>query len=666
MPKKSISTCRVNTDSAGKIGDRAIKLGFTNARQIEQLVDAQQVRRKRGEPHLRLGFMMIASGMITESQLITLLVQDLSGFRLTEDSIRVASRVIGAIKSYRTVLCTSTDNAQNTASVASQVALSIALLERRPVLLIDANQDAPEVSSKFNVVESPGLSDVISGVAPIDEAVSPSGIIGLDVMPTGTSGAEFVTQIVSKRGDEALVEIASRYRYVVIIAPPILESTETLILAQRTDASIIVATAGATKRERLRKTRQALEDVGSLPLGVVLARDSTKDRSNRRKLDRNEPIRVVQLIHTMAYGGIETILINWARSLPLVKVIPTIVCFDNGDGSQEAFVEACENAGIDVRTIPWSRLKPIPRAVSALNAIIRDTNAHLVHTHNVYADIVGMIAARMTGAAAVSTVYVWSDFGWKRNLLQKIDQFCLRRFDAVTAQCLQTQKDTIDRGIDASKTRILKSGFDLTPYGPITGGARDAARRKYNVRPDNVVFVNVARLYPEKAQSELLRAFKKIHERYPRTRLWILGTGPLQDKLESEAASLQLDSFVNFQGFVDNIAIWLALADIQVHPSFAEGVPLAVCSGMAASLPIIASDVGGINEVITHNETGILIPSAGAPDFESALVTAMTALLADIEARTTLGFAARKFMENDYSLLSAVQDIDSAYKELLD
>jgi len=656
----------MNMDSPEKIGDRAIRLGFTSTEQIEELVKDQQDRRKRGEPHLRLGFMMIASGMITESQLIKLLEQDLSGFRLTEDSIRVASRVVGEIKSYRTVLCTSTDNTQNTASVASQVALSIALLERRPVLLIDANQDAPELSVKFNIDDSPGLSDVVSGAASVDEAVSPSGIIDLDVMPTGTSGTEFVTQIISKRGDEALLEIASRYRYVVIIAPPILESTETLILAQRTDASIIVATAGATKRERLVKTRQALEDVGSFPLGVVLARDSIKDRSNRRQLGRNDPIRVVQLIHTMAYGGIETILINWARSLPIVNVIPTIVCFDNGDGSQKAFVEACENEGIDVRTIPWSRLKPIPRAVSALNVIIRDTKTHLVHTHNVYADIVGLIAARITGAAAVSTVYVWSDFGWKRNLLQKIDQFCLRRFDAVTAQCLQTQKDSIDRGIDESKTRILKSGFDLTPYGPISGGVRDAARRKYDVSPDNIVFVNVARLYPEKAQSELLRAFKKIHERNPHTRLWILGTGPLQDELEKEAASLQLESFVRFQGFVDDIAIWLALADIQVHPSFAEGVPLAVCSGMAASLPIIASEVGGINEVITHNETGILIPSAGAPDFESTFVTAMTALLTDVEARSKLGIAARKFMENDYSLLSAVQDIDSAYKELLD
>ena len=326
----------MNMDSPEKIGDRAIRLGFASAEQIERLVDHQRDRRKRGEPHLRLGFMMITSGIITESQLITLLEQDLSGFRLTEDSIRVASRVVGAIKSYRTVLCTGTDNAQNTASVASQVALSIALLEKQPVLLIDANQNAPTVSAKFNVVNSPGLSDVISGAAPIDEAVSPSGIIGLDIMPTGTSGAEFVTQIISKRGDEALAEITSRYRYVIIIAPPILESTEALILAQRTDASIIVATAGATKRERLKKTRQVLEDAGSLSLGVVLARDSTKDRSNRKKLGRNEPIRVVQLIHTVAYGGIETILINWARSLPLVKVIPTVVCFDNGDGSQKS------------------------------------------------------------------------------------------------------------------------------------------------------------------------------------------------------------------------------------------------------------------------------------------------------------------------------------------
>jgi glycosyltransferase involved in cell wall biosynthesis len=540
------------------------------------------------------------------------------------------------------------------------------LLEKHPVLLVDASKDSPKVSTLFKVDESPGLSDVIAGTSSIDEAISPSGIIGLDVMPRGAISADYLTQIVSKHGDEALTEIATRYRYVVFIAPPLLENAESLVMAQRTDASVIVATAGETRRERLKKTKRALEEAGSIPLGVVLARELTKTRSNRRSLSRNEPIRVVHLIHTIAYGGIETILINWARSLPQVSIVPTIVCFDNRDGSQEPFVTAAQSAGLDIRTIPWSRLKPIPRAASSLNKIIRETNAHIVHTHNVYADIVGLISARITGAAAISTVYVWSDFGWKRNLLQKIDQLCLRWFDAVSAQCLQTQKDSVARGINPLKMRVLKSGFDLDSYDPIAGGVRDAARRKLDVRPDNVVLVNVARLYPEKAQRELIRAFKKIHDWHPHTRLWILGTGPLEDALRREATSLQLDKFVRFQGFVDDLALWLALADIQVHPSLAEGVPLAVCSGMAASLPVVASDVGGISEVIAHDETGILIPSAASADFETAFVNAVTPLLKDVEARNRLGFAAHEFIAKQYSLLSAVQDIDLVYRELLD
>jgi glycosyltransferase involved in cell wall biosynthesis len=231
---------------------------------------------------------------------------------------------------------------------------------------------------------------------------------------------------------------------------------------------------------------------------------------------------------------------------------------------------------------------------------------------------------------------------------------------------LQTQQDTVSRGIDSSKTGILKSGFDLVPYFGLAGGVRNEARRKLGANEDDLLLINVSRLYPEKAQSALLKAFRRILDTHPDSWLWILGVGPLEDQLKQEAETLGLGNRVLFQGFVDNVAVWLALADIQVHPSHAEGVPLAVLSGMAASIPVVASAVGGVNEVIRDGETGLLVPSADAPDFEEKFVASIERLLSSPETRRDMGNAARQFIEEDYSLLSAVREIDTVYRELLD
>ena len=105
----------------------------------------------------------------------------------------------------------------------------------------------------------------------------------------------------------------------------------------------------------------------------------------------------------------------------------------------------------------------------------------------------------------------------------------------------------------------------------------------------------------------------------------------------------------------------LPLIDIQVHPSHMEGVPLSICSGMAAGLPIVASDVGGIKEVITSGRTGILVPENDTPQFIKAVVD----LIGSSSERARLGGAAKNFIEHEYSLAKAVQDLQNSYLEVL-
>jgi glycosyltransferase involved in cell wall biosynthesis len=369
---------------------------------------------------------------------------------------------------------------------------------------------------------------------------------------------------------------------------------------------------------------------------------------------------VIQLIHTMAYGGVETIIIDWARSIDRENYEIHLVCFANPGETEAPFVEAAARYGLPVTKIPWSRKKPVLEAARALARLVRQWEAAIIHTHNVYADVVGLVAAKLTGAKTVATLYVWGEFSRKRNILQHIDRVALHFFDRITTQCESTQKQTLARGLPPDRTRVLTSGMDTRR---VTLAPEERARRRHELGIANseIVLANVARLYPEKAQDLLLRCFQGILRRCPEARLWILGVGPLEADLKAQCAALGLDHVVRFLGFVNDLPELLALVDVQVHPSWNEGVPIALCAGMAAGLPIVATAVGGVPEVLDHGHSGVLVP----PGDETAFIDAVVALIRDSEAASRLGQAARRFIEEKYSIAASVRRLQELYGEVV-
>jgi glycosyltransferase involved in cell wall biosynthesis len=396
----------------------------------------------------------------------------------------------------------------------------------------------------------------------------------------------------------------------------------------------------------------------------------TVTRSPLRAGNRTEAVprrlSVVHLLHTVAYGGIETLVINWLRHLDQQQFQATLVVFGNpgAGGSERPFVDAAERAGLTVRKIDWGRLKPVRRSARQLRAVLGEVHADVLHTHNTYANVVGWYATRHTPIKTLASLYVWSDFGWKRNILQRIDAWVLRRFDLLAAQCEQTRHDTVNRGLPPDKTTVVISGLEPDPIH-LTESQRRDKRRELGIGHREIILVNVARLYPEKAHDCLLRCFRDIVNHRPHARLWIVGTGPLLEEVEALRRELNLIDTVRMCGFLHDLHAHLRCLDIQVHPSHGEGVPLAVCAGMASGLPLIASNVGGLREVIDHGVTGILVAPAGDNAFRNQFVDAALRLIDDADERRRLGKAARHFIENDYSVNAATRQLENTYRNLV-
>lgn len=374
-------------------------------------------------------------------------------------------------------------------------------------------------------------------------------------------------------------------------------------------------------------------------------------------------IRVLHVIHSVCHGGIESAMLNWVRSFDPARVEVHVACLSGDRGLEASFLKAAAAYGIsDVHPIPWSRRKPFFKAARALADLVRSLKIDVVHTHAYYSDVLGAMVKLYTPVKTVATVYVWGKYELHRQIMQAMDWLALRFVDKVTAHCEETRRRTLKLGFKEKDVPLLIAGFPNEVPLPSTEERR-RIRRGLGIEDDEILLLNVARIHPEKAHDQLLRSFRIIHDRHPKTRLWISGVGWdwLQKELLDLRASLGLDKAVEFIGHKQNLWPYLHAADIMTHPSHVEGVPIAVLYGMSAALPIVISDVGGVYEVLTHNQNGLRIPENEIETFAAAV----NGLIEDPVRRRAIGDAAHRFVTTEYSIETACQRVEQVYREVL-
>lgn len=570
-------------------------------------------------------------------------------------AVKIRTLVLNGGSEAPVILFSGCGNDSQSPNLLAECATPLSLMgDVGKIVVLDVNADQT-VHEMLGCAARPGFGELMSDNVTLDDAIIETAYEGIWMIPFG-SGC--TPDQLLKSGRQLIEACQTRFDVVLINASGIKGGNEAFMLASWSDHTIIVGEKNRVTRAELSQAKKLVESTGNSFFGYVLSERFQGPGTNGEKLS------VIQLLHTMDYGGVETILINWYKSMDREKIDLHVVCFKNTGNTERLFVEAAEEAGITVHTIPWHRGKPVLSAAYHLSRILRQVNADILHTHNLYADIVGLVAGKWTGVRLVSSLYVLSDFGWPRNLMQWIDQKVLGWFNLVTVQCEITGVEACKRGLPDDKVKVLHSGFN-TVSNWLSESERSKRRGEFGALDDDVVLVCVSRLYPEKAHDKLLIAFKMLRSRYDNLKLWILGVGPLEEEVKAQCKALGLLEDVRFTGFVTKLDELLQLADIQVHPSHAEGIPMGILSGMANGLPIVASGVGGIPEVVTHDYSGLLVTTAAAVSFQEEFVDAVALLVDDADRRRTLGASGRAFIEDDYSLENAAKTLFHYYESVV-
>ena len=322
----------------------------------------------------------------------------------------------------------------------------------------------------------------------------------------------------------------------------------------------------------------------------------------------------------------------------------------------------------DVRILPWlvHPIDPVRDALAVIRlaSMLRDVD--LLHTHSSKAGILGRVAGRLAGVPGiVHTVHGWSFNDIQAAATRRLYHEAERAAARVTNRIVCVARFDRDRGLasgigHASQYRIVRSGIDSSLYDA-PAGARERVREALGVASHEVVVGSIANFKPQKSPLDFVEASRLACLRDPRLRFFIAGDGDLMPEAERAIAKAGLGGVVHLLGWRDDVPELLAGMDIFLLTSLFEGLPRVVLQATAASVPVVATDTGGVAEVIVDGETGRLVPPANP----AAAAEAIVALAHDPDLRRRFAAAARSRLGGEFEIRRMVSDLEDLYEDVL-
>lgn len=371
---------------------------------------------------------------------------------------------------------------------------------------------------------------------------------------------------------------------------------------------------------------------------------------------------VLQLIGSFHEGGSERQAVQLARLLKEGdRYRVHIACLD----ASGALRDEVERLGFG--EIPEFRLtsfydRNAARQIRRFARLLREREIALVHTHDFYTNVFGLAGATLA-RVPVRIASRRETVGWRTAAQKFVERRAYNLAHAIIANAEAVGAQLIKEGVRPDKIVTIHNSLDLARVC-MRQEQRDATLAMLNLaRSYNTTFVTmVANLrHPVKNHSMFLRAARRVSEAVPQARFIIAGEGELMASMRALAEELGLSRDVFFIGRSERVAELLALSDVCVLASRAEGFSNAILEYMAAARPVVATDVGGAREAIVDGETGYLIPS----DDDQAMAERIISLLRDPQRARAMGERGRQIIEQKFSCEVQLEKTQNLYDWML-
>ena len=358
-------------------------------------------------------------------------------------------------------------------------------------------------------------------------------------------------------------------------------------------------------------------------------------------------IRVVHLIPGLDVGGAERLLLSFGRHLDPSEFELRVAYLRD----ENALRPQLEEAGIPVDRI----------ASGELRSYVERHATDIVHSHLIRGDLLaGSLAGRPGFPVWITTRHNTRYFRGMRFPYGWIDRSYSRHATATVAISRAVAEDVAkQQRRDVGSIRVIPNGVE--PAAPVDADERDRLRRQLGIEGEEPALLHVGSLTEQKGHRVLLQALGRLHKKRIRPRLFLMGAGPLRGFIDAQARKLGIADRVQLMGAVDRPETKLAAFDVFVFPSLWEGFGLGLAEAMAAGLPVVASNVDGIPEMVEDGVSGVLVPPGDA----TALADALRDVLAGGDRRGSLGAAAQERIEGAFTAQRMLEEYAELYREVV-
>jgi L-malate glycosyltransferase len=377
-----------------------------------------------------------------------------------------------------------------------------------------------------------------------------------------------------------------------------------------------------------------------------------------RRIAARRRLRICHVMSADLWAGAEVQVataVSYLVERPDVEICA--VLFNEGPLADEL-----RRLGVPVTVIDERRNGSL-RILVALTRWLRSRPVDVVHTHRCKDTVLGAVAAKLAGVrGVVRTVHGLREplqgWAWLRyRIHEALDKWVLFCFaDRIVAVSRRMAEGLEESGYRPGTVLRIHNGVDLRRVRPRRD--RDEVRRELDVDPGALLIGTVGRLSAVKDQALLLRAARRVLEKEPGARFVIVGDGPLRGDLETSAKQWGILGACRFVGARADVYDLLTAMDVFVLPSLHEGLPMALLEAMALGIPVVATAVGGVPEVVTHRTTGLLVRS----NDEESLAEACLELGRDPHWSRALGARARRVVEESFSHEQSGRALAEAYR----
>jgi glycosyltransferase involved in cell wall biosynthesis len=333
---------------------------------------------------------------------------------------------------------------------------------------------------------------------------------------------------------------------------------------------------------------------------------------------RSGSTRVLEVVGNGIVGGMEVCVLNLIERLPRERFDLQVLCPYEGP-----FCDQVRALGVSCQAIAMPE-NPLWSSVQAVSALVHAEGFDVLHAHLPNAHLLAALVGRLTGRPVLATIH------GRQVSLHDLEAQRAAGTTLCTV-CRASELHALGVGVDPARLERIGNGVDTARFTPPRDDAsrRTARRRLWGVadegddRDDGALIGFVGRLSPEKAPQDFVRAALMLRERAPAARFVVVGDGPMQAELQGLIAQYRLADRVRLVGLQHDMPAVYAALDLLVSTSHSEALPLTIMEAMACGLPVVATRVGGVSDLVEHGGTGWL---CDAGDFQGIAASIATVL----------------------------------------